>query len=205
LLIEGVDEMGRIHGIRHEDYTSTQKKLCTQITGGKRSNGRDYDSFFTEAGELKGPFNAYLYSPAIGEAAQKLGEAVRFESSIPSKLREIAILTVASKWKAQYEWWAHEKIARKLGINGKTIKSLLEGQQPQFDHHSESLVFAFCVELTENKRISDSLYTETVELMGEKMVVELVFLIGYYTTVAMILNVFEVDIPDNSKLPSSQE
>jgi len=67
-------------------------------------------------GELRGPFNAYLYSPVIGEAAQRLGEAVRFESSIPPKLRELAILTVAAKWKAQYEWWAHESIGRQQGM-----------------------------------------------------------------------------------------
>jgi len=192
--------MSRIPGIKREDFTIAQKKLCTRITGGKRFNGRDYDSFFTETGELKGPFNAYLYNPAIGEAAQKLGEAVRFESSIPSKLREIAILTVAVKWKAKYEWWAHEKIARKLGIDGNIIKSLREGQQPQFDHYAESLIFAFCGELIEKKRISDSLYTEMVDFLGQKKVVELVFLIGYYTTVGMILNTFEILVPDSSKL-----
>jgi 4-carboxymuconolactone decarboxylase len=193
--------MHRIPGIKREDFTVAQQKLCKQITGGKRSIGRNYDSFFTETGELRGPFNAYLYSPAIGEAAQRLGEAVRFESSIPSKLREIAILTIAVKWKSQYVWWAHEGILRQFGIDENIIKSLKEGRKPWFDHQIESLVFAFCGELIDKKRISDRLYTEIIELLGEKGVVELIFLVGYYTTVAMISNVFEVAIPGISKLP----
>ena len=193
--------MSRIPDIRSENFTGAQKRLCERITGGKRSKGRAYESFFTETGGLRGPFNAYLYSPVIGEAAQRLGEAVRFESSIPPKLREIAILTVAAKWKAQYEWWAHESIGRQQGMEEGVIKSLKAGEQPHFESPAEALVFALCRELLEKERVSDRLYSRSVELLGESGVVELVILVGYYTTVAMILNVFEVPVPDGQKPP----
>jgi 4-carboxymuconolactone decarboxylase len=197
--------MSRIPYIQSKNYTGAQKRLCERITGGKRSKGRTYESFFTATGGLRGPFNAYLYSPVIGEAAQRLGEAVRFESSIPPKLREIAILTVAAKWKAQYEWWAHERIGRQLGIEERVIKSLKAGEQPQFKTPAEASVFAFCRELLENESVSDRLYAASVELLGEAGVVELVMLVGYYITVAMILNVFEVPVPDGQKAPFTRD
>jgi len=188
--------MSRISCIKRDNFTAAQKKLCERITSGKRSKEGGYDSFFTETGALRGPFNAYLHSPVIGEAAQRLGEAVRFKSSIPAKLREIAILTVAANLKAQYEWWAHERIGRQQGINECVIRSIKAGEQPHFESPAEASVFAFCQEMLDKGCVSDLTYTESVELLGESGVVELVILVGYYLLVAMILNVFEVPIPD---------
>ena len=193
--------MNRIPYITIENFTDAQKRLCELITGGKRSQVQSLESFFTNEGGLRGPFNAFLYNPVIGEAAQRLGEVLRFEGSLSSPLRELAILTVAAKWEAQYEWWAHERIGRKHGLDEHVVKSLQAGDQPDFDDPAQALVFAFSRKLIETGHIPDRLYAKAVELLGEAGVVELVFLLGYYTTVAMILNVFEISVPDGEQAP----
>jgi 4-carboxymuconolactone decarboxylase len=109
--------MNRIPYITIENFTDAQKQLCELITGVKGSHGQSLESFFTNEGGRKGPFNAFLYNPVIGEAAQRLGEVLRFEGSLSSPLRELAILRVAAKWEAQYEWWAHERIGRMDWMN----------------------------------------------------------------------------------------
>lgn len=193
--------MSRIPYITAENFNDAQKRLCESIVGGKRSQGRSAESFFTKEGGLRGPFNAFLYHPVVGDAAQRLGEVLRFEGSLSAPLRELAILTVAAKWEARYEWWAHERIARKQGLDESVITCLKAGEAPDFESPSQALVFEFCRELLETARISDRLYAKAVERLGEAGVVELVFLMGYYTTVAMILNVFEISIPDGEQTP----
>ena len=193
--------MSRIPYITAENFTNAQKQLCDRITGGKRSRGRSLESFFTHEGGLRGPFNAFLYHPVIGEAAQRLGEVLRFEGVLSAPLRELAILTVAAKWEAHYEWWAHEKIGRKIGLDDRVINSLKAGEDPDFDDPDQRLVFEFCRELMGTGRISDRRYAKAADLLGEAGVVELVFLLGYYTTVAMILNVFEIPLPAGEQTP----
>lgn len=193
--------MSRIPYITTENFTDAQQQLYERITGGKRSHGRPLASFFTPEGGLRGPFNAFLYNPVIGDAAQRLGEALRFEGSLPAPLRELAILTVAARWKAQYEWFAHEIIGRKHGLDEHVTNSLKAGEQPDFDSPAQALVFTFCRELLETGYISDRLYAKAVELLGEAGVVELVILMGYYTTIAMTLNVLKVPVPAGEKAP----
>ena len=191
----------RIPYISPEDFTGSQQKLFESITGGKRGQGRPTETFLAPEGGLRGPFNALLFSPVLGEAAQRLGEAVRFESSIPPVLRELAILTVAAKWQAQYEWWAHAKIARQEGMDNRVIESLKAGVRPDFENPDEPVVYEFARELMDRQRVSDRRYREAAELLGEAGVVELVILMGYYTLVSMSLNVFEVPIPAGEKAP----
>ncbi|MDF1592079.1 MAG: carboxymuconolactone decarboxylase family protein [Desulfobacterales bacterium] len=193
--------MSRIPSITTENFNNAQKQLCDRITGGKRSQGRSLDSFFTKEGGLRGPFNAFLYNPVIGEAAQRLGEVLRFEGALSGPLRELAILTAAAKWEAHYEWWAHEKIGRKQGLDDRVIKSLKAGEEPEFGDPAQRLVFAFCRELLVTGHISDRPYAKAVDLLGEAGVVELVFLLGYYTTIAMVLNVFEIPLPEGEQVP----
>ena len=150
---------------------------------------------------MSGPFNAWLRSPVLGEAAQRVGEAVRFESALPPQLRELAILVVAAKWKAQYEWWAHERIARREGLDEGVIESVKAETLPDFSNSTESVVYNFARELLDEHHVSDHLYNDAVELLGEAGVVELVILLGYYTLVSMTLNVFEVPVPTGEDAP----
>ena len=193
--------MSRISHITPENFTEAQQRLFKSITGGKRGEGRAPEDLLTAEGGMSGPFNAWLRSPVLGNAAQRVGETVRFESTIPPQLRELAILIVAAKWKAQYEWWAHEKIARREGLDERIIESLKTETPPDFSNPTEAVVYNFARELLDEHRVSDNLYNEAVEFLGEAGVVELVILLGYYTLVSMTLNVFEVPLPAGEEAP----
>ena len=193
--------MSRISHITPENFTEAQQRLFKSITGGKRGEGRAPEDLLTAEGGMSGPFNAWLRSPVLGNAAQRVGETVRFESTIPPQLRELAILIVAAKWKAQYEWWAHEKIARREGLDERIIESLKTETPPDFSNPTEAVVYNLARELLDEHRVSADLYNEAVEFLGEAGVVELVILLGYYTLVSMTLNVFEVPLPAGEEAP----
>lgn len=150
---------------------------------------------------MSGPFNPWLRTPVLGDAAQRLGETVRFESTLPPQLRELAILVVAAKWKAQYEWWAHERIARREGLDERIIESVKTETPPDFSNPTEAVVYNFACELLDEHRVSEVLYNEAIKLLGETGVTELVILLGYYTLVSMTLNVFEVPLPAGETAP----
>ena len=193
--------MSRISYITPKNFTEAQQHLFKSITGGKRGEGRAPEDLLNAEGGMSGPFNAWLRSPVLGEAAQRVGEAVRFESALPPQLRELAILVVAAKWKAQYEWWAHEKIARREGLDEGVIESVKAETLPDFSNSTEAIVYNFARELLDEHRVSDHLYNDAVEQLGEARVVELVILLGYYTLVSMTLNVSEVPVPAGEDAP----
>ena len=193
--------MSRISYITPENFTEAQGRLFESITGGKRGEGRAPEDLLNSEGGMSGPFNPWLRSPVLGDAAQRLGETVRFESALPPQLRELAILIVAAKWKAQYEWWAHERIARSEGLDDRIIESVKAETAPELSNPTEMVVYNFARELLDQHRVSDHLYDEAVELLGEAGVTELVILLGYYTLVSMTLNVFEVPVPVGESAP----
>ncbi len=195
--------MSRLPLILKKNFNGDQQKLFESITGGKRGEGRALTTFLTADGGMAGPFNAMLYSPGFGEAVQNLGEKVRFEGSIDPRLRELAILVVASSWRSSYEWQAHAKIARKVGLNTDIIESIGSGTTPVFSGQAqaEAVVYRFACELVDTRRVTDKRYQEARNLFGESGVVELVTTIGYYTLVSMLLNTFEVPPRDDEPSP----
>jgi 4-carboxymuconolactone decarboxylase len=193
--------MSRLPNILAENFTPAQQQLFAHITGGKRSQGRAIETFVNAAGGLRGPFNPLLFSPNLGEATQRLGEAVRFEGTLPPQLRELAILTVAAKWQAHYEWWAHEKIATEVGLRAEIIAGVKMGGLPTSASPDETTVYDFARTLIDQHQVPEPPYQAAVTLLGEAGVVELVILLGYYTLIAMILNTFVVPLPEGVQTP----
>jgi 4-carboxymuconolactone decarboxylase len=193
--------MNRLPSILRNAFTDEQRDLFARITSGKRGENRTLDTFLTPEGGMRGPFNALLYSSGVGDAVQQLGQQVRFETSLPPTLRELAILCVAAKWHAQYEWWAHEKIALGEGLDLDVIASVKEGTRPAGMRPDEGIIYRFSQELLEQQEVSQACYKQAVDLLGESGVVELVALLGYYTLVSMILNTFEVPVPEGEITP----
>ena len=151
---------------------------------------------------LGGPFDPWLRSPELARRLVALGGVLRFGTSLPARLTELAILLVGRRWTAQFEWYAHEPMARRAGVPPEAIDAIREGRPPPLEAEDERAVHAFAVELLERKRVSDAAYARLVEAVGEPGAVELVALLGYYTLVSMTLNVFEVPIPpDATPLP----
>jgi 4-carboxymuconolactone decarboxylase len=171
--------------LAESEMSEAQRKVYRDIASGPR-------------GGVRGPFNALLRSPELADRAQKLGEWVRFRSSLPERLKEFAILVTARHWSAQYEWHAHHAHALKAGLDPRLAAELALGQRPSGMKDDEAAVHDFCRELHEKKAVSDAAYAAVLRQFGERGVVDLIGVIGYYTLVSMVLNVERHPLPEGA-------
>jgi len=190
--------MSRLKGLVPEELDDAQRTLFDAIAQGPRSRGPKGGRLTDASGAFIGPFNALLYSPTIGKAVHEFGEAIRFSSSLKPNLLEVAVLVIGREWSSQFEWWAHERFARRDGVSPDVIDAIRERRDPPFEDDEEALVHRFCRELIDQRRVSAPTYREAVALLGEAGVFELVALLGYYSTISMVLNVFEVPVPEGA-------
>jgi 4-carboxymuconolactone decarboxylase len=148
-----------------------------------------------------GPFNALLRSPELLNRAQRLGEYVRFQSSLPPRLNELAILITARHWTAQYEWFAHHRLALTAGLDPAIAAAIAEGKRPANMQSDETVVYEFCAELIATGQVSDAHFQAARDLFGEQGVIDLVGALGYYSLIAMVLNVDRCPVPDGQLAP----
>jgi len=187
----------RLEALSRDQLNEPQKEVYDDITGGIR-------------GSIQGPFNAWLRSPPLANAAQKLGEFCRFHTSLGVRLSEIAILVTARKYKSQVEWYLHAQIAMEAGHSQATIDALLAGDRPDFgavagaDVEKENMVLDYASELVDSGRISDDMHARALAVFGEQGLVELVGVIGYYHLVSLTLNAFNVPLPDGVEKPFAE-
>ena len=148
-----------------------------------------------------GPFNALLRSPEVADRVQRVGEYVRFQSTIPAALNELAILITGRFWGAQFEFWAHRRLARAAGLPDAVIDAVAEGRQPAAMSPDERLVYDFCTELFQDKAVSDRAFEAVVDRFGEQGVIDLIAASGYYSIVSMVLNVDRYPLPEGEEPP----
>lgn len=171
-----------------EDMTPAQRSVADAIAAGPR-------------GGLRGPFQAWLRSPELADRLQKVGEQLRFHSSVPRRLNELAILMTARAWDAQFEWYAHHRLALDAGLDAAVASDIAAGRRPTTMRADEAVVYDFCTELRATRRVSDETLSRALELLGEQGVVDLIAVSGYYDIVSMTLNVAEVPLPDGLAAP----
>jgi len=171
-----------------DEMTDAQRKVYGEIAGGPR-------------GGVRGPFNALLRSPELADRVQKMGEYIRFNSSLPARLNEFAILVTARYWGSQYEWYAHHPLALKAGLSPAVAADLAQGRRPVGMKDDEAAVYDFCTELHEKKSVSDAAYKGALDRFGERGVVDLIGVSGYYTLVSMVLNVDRHPLPGGAPAP----
>ena len=182
-----------------ENLTPEQKAMSDAIKSGPRA--KLASSGASKPGPLGGPFNVWLRSPGIGSLIQQLGEEIRFRSSLSGKLNELAILVTARNWTSQYEWVAHHKLALEGGLDPKIAEAISEGRRPEGMDTDETLVYEFSQELQEAKGVSDKMYAQAVARFGERGVVDLISVNGFYVLVSMCLNVDRTPVPPGTPLP----
>ncbi len=146
------------------------------------------------AGTLIGPFNAWVTAPGIGGRLADLGAALRFESSIERRLLEVAIITVGARWQAEFEWWAHSRMALQYGVSQAAVDAIARGATPALAD-DERIVYEVARQLVDDGHIEQATYEAARGLLGDRGVVELVTLCGYYTLVSFTLNAFAVELP----------
>src|SRR6266850_365211 len=183
-----------------DQMTPEQAKLVQALLAGPRGGG-DASPAAVGAMLKRGPFNAWMRSPELGERLQKVGEYIRFNTSLPLRLNEFAILITARHWTSQYEWYAHLPLALKAGLDPKVAADLAVNKRPANMKDDEAAVYDFCTQLHRTKKVEDGAYKRAVALFGEKGVMDLIGVSGYYTAVSMTLNVAEVPVPAGEKDP----
>lgn len=167
--------------------------LYGAITGGMRAKGPfplvDGD------GRLLGPFAAMLANPAVGQALQQLGVAIRASTVLADREREIAILEVAHREESDYEWWAHERVARSLGITEDELSSLRRGEDAASFSEREALVRRVAGALCQQRSLDDVLYEDVTSTLGRVVLADLVHLVGYYRLLALSLATWQIPVP----------
>jgi 4-carboxymuconolactone decarboxylase len=185
----------RVAILAEDKLTPPQRALLDSIRSGPRGGGIN----------IRGPFAVFLHAPEFGELAQKLGGYCRYQTAVPPRLSEFAILATAKLWRAQYEWFAHVPQAERAGVKPATIRELHQGRPPKSAPKDERAIYDFVQELYQSRRVSDKTYKRVSALLGEAATVQFVGILGYYVLISMILNVFRMPLPEGEPLPFAEK
>ncbi|MGO9399512.1 MAG: carboxymuconolactone decarboxylase family protein [Xanthobacteraceae bacterium] len=150
---------------------------------------------------LGGPYNPLLRSPVLGQRMFDLLHYLRWETSVPLKLNEFAILIIGRQWHSQVEWFAHAPLAIKAGLSPDIVAELKTGKRPSNMPPEEAAVYDFVTELTTNHAVSDETFDRAKKLLGEQQVVDLTTVAGTYVSIAMLLAMSEESVPPGKELP----
>jgi 4-carboxymuconolactone decarboxylase len=176
----------RFKPLTYDEMTPPQKTMLEHLLAGPR-------------GGANGPFNVLLRSPEMGDLAQQFGASTRFNSSIPRKLNELAIIMTARHWTSQYEWQAHHRAALQAGLSPAIADAVAQGKRPTGMQKDEEAVYNFCSELLNTKQVSDGTFETAKAAFGERGVVDLIGVMGWYHTVSMLLNTDRYPLPDGAQ------
>jgi 4-carboxymuconolactone decarboxylase len=176
----------RFKPLTYDEMTPAQKTMIEHLLSGPRA-GAD------------GPFNVLLRSPEMGDLAQQFGASMRFNSSVPRKLNELAIIITARYWTSQYEWQAHHRAALQAGLSPMIADAVAQGTRPTGMQNDEEAVYNFCVELLNTKQVSDATFKAVRDAFGERGVVDLIGVMSWYQTVSMLLNTDRYPLPEGTQ------
>jgi 4-carboxymuconolactone decarboxylase len=178
----------RMPAMPQEKMNDAQKKAAAELAAGPR-------------GSMKGPFWPMVRSPEFMQVAQKVGEYIRWKCPLDKRINEMAALIGARAWTQQYEWWAHYPQAIAAGLKREIADAIAEGRRPTGMAADEEILYDFVTELLANKSVSDPTYARATAQFGESGVIDLLGILGYYTMLAMIMNVSRTSIPNGGPLP----
>lgn len=146
-------------------------------------------------GTLVGPLRAALHNPSLADRWQALGQVLRYETCLPPKLNELAILVTGRHWNSELEWTIHCGEARNAGLAEAIIAKIHACEAPEFEDEDERWVYEFARDLLRRGHVGDSIYGKILQRWGDTGVVELTALVGYYTMVALTLNAHRIPLP----------
>ena len=181
--------MARIAPIPPERMTDAQRRLAEKVMA---QRGVD---------RVRGPFSVLLHAPEIGERVADFVDHFLSDTRVPHNLKELAILCMARRYTAQYEWFVHVGRARKAGVDDTAIEALRQGRRPDFTDADEALVYEMVEEIVEHRRLGDDAYARAVAALGEEPVVELIALIGFYHCISVLLVSYQVEVPEGNPDP----
>jgi len=181
--------MTRIPYVRREKLGPEGQQLWDGIVSGEG------DLVVTADGGLAGPFNAFVTAPDAGRRLSSLSATLRLGTSVEWRLSEVAIITIAARWQAEFEWWAHAPMAREHGVTAAVVNAIGRGEDPPFEADDERAVYTVARQLGHSGRLDQETYDAAHRVLADIGMVELVSLSGYYTLVSFLLNAFAVPLP----------
>jgi 4-carboxymuconolactone decarboxylase len=182
-------DTNRFPALTPEQMSEQQRQVAAEIAAGPR-------------GALRGPFIALIHNPALAGHLQHLGEHLRFQSTLSPALIELAVLVTARHWTCQYEWFAHERIARQTtDLPDAVIRAIAAGATPPRMSTDASAVHAFCIGTLRAGQPDDAVYDTAVQRFGREGVLEIIALCGYYSLLAMVLNTARIPLPEGTQPP----
>lgn len=187
--------MSRLERKAYADLSAEQQAAFDKVVAERPVKPSD--------GHIGGPFDIWLRSPEMGTRLVGLGGFFRFRTSVDRRYIELAILVTGQFWQAQFEWWAHEPMARDAGVPEDVIAAIKIGEQPELTDAGDRAAYDLAHEIHNNRKLSDATFAAAKAQFGETGVAELIGLCGFYGLVSMTLNGFEVELPDGATNPFS--
>lgn len=187
--------MSRLERKKYAELTDAQREAFDEVVANRPVRPVD--------GHIGGPFDVWIRSPELGHRLVGLGGFFRFRTTVERRYIELAILVTGRFWQAQFEWWAHEPMARDAGVPEAVITAIRSGQTPTLTDPGDLAAYALATEIHNDRRLSEATFNAAKAQFGETGVVELIALCGFYGLVSMTLNGFEVELPEGAKPPFS--
>ena len=178
----------RMAEIPLDKMTAAQRTVADAIMSGPRKR-------------MSGPFNAWLRSPELADRLQKVGEYVRFNTSLDKRINEMAILMTAHAWGTQYEWYAHAPLAIKAGLDPAVVAAIGAGRKPDNMKDDEAIVWEFTTQLRRDHSVDDAIYARALEKFGERGIMDIIGIMGYYDITSMTLITMQAGAPNDSVPP----
>lgn len=178
----------RIPDLPPEELSPEQRKVYDAIASGPR-------------GHVRGPLAVWLQSAPLAARAEALGAFCRYDTGLPKRLSELAIIITGAKWRAGFEWYVHAPLGIKAGLDPDLVEAIRTGGTPTFKREDEAALHAFTRELLDTREVSDETYRRAEAQFGAKGLVELVGILGYYGLISMTIKAFRVAVPEGAQDP----
>lgn len=180
--------MARIPLFSPDSMTAEQERVYRAVVDGPR-------------GTVVGPLRAALHRPELADRWQRFGEILRYGTTLPARLTELAIVVTARRWNSQLEWHIHAEAGLRAGLSQTVLDAIRTGAQPAFGDPEEADIYEFARQLQQTGNVEEEVYQSVIKRWGNVGVVELGAVIGYYTLVSMTLNVHQIPLPDDVSPP----
>jgi 4-carboxymuconolactone decarboxylase len=184
------EEITRFAPLKAEELTPPQKAWADDIAVPPRN-----------AKFGNPPYRAYIRSPDLARRLSALSDYLRWNTSLSPRLSELAILITAREWTAQYEWFAHYPLALKGGLDPKVADAIAAGKRPDTMKDDEAALYDLATALYRDRKVSDAVYKAALEKFGERGIMDIIGIIGYYDLVSMTLITMQAAPPNDSVKP----
>jgi 4-carboxymuconolactone decarboxylase len=190
----------RLEPLGPASLDENQRRLYDAVLESPRGQGPARRIVLRDDETLAGPFDAWLRTPELGIHLERVGMALRTDTVLPDAARETAVLVVAQAWGADFEWWVHGLVARRHGVSEAAIDAIGNGQRPEFDDDALAAAHDVAVELVHRREVPSETLERARNALGERGLVEVVTLVGFYQLVSGVLKTFEPP-PPSGDLP----